>query len=461
MRNDRRMSDVEALMWNLEKDPHLSASIANVTLLDQTPDPDRLRARLTQAVAKVPRLRQRVVPALGRLAPPEWREDDDFDLDYHLRWVGLPAPGSMRQLLDLAATLVQTPFDRTRPLWEFVVVEGLEGDQAAMVQKLHHAIADGEGSIRMSEQFIDLARDATEPIAPDRPAPEPIATNLVETTMDTLTHQLRRGLGVVRRTVATSAGLLRDPLRAVGLAEDVVEVGRSAMRQVVVSDPARSPIWTERSLRRQVDTLQVPLDDAKRAAKALGGSLNDIFVTAAAGGAARYHRAMGAPVDELRITMPVSTRTDASAGGNAFTPTRVLLPVGIEDPAARFDAIRARLEVTKQERAIGVLDGLAGLANLLPTSVAVRLARQQVETVDFATSNVRGAPFPLYIAGARILANYPIGPTGGTAWNLTLMSYDGSLDMGLTTDLGAVSDPTLLRDSIEAEFAALIAAGAS
>ncbi len=99
------------------------------------------------------------------------------------------------------------------------------------------------------------------------------------------------------------------------------------------------------------------------------------------------------------------------------------------------------------------------MANLLPTSVSVRLARQQVETVDFATSNVRGAPFPLYIAGARIEANYPIGPTGGTAWNLTLMSYDGSLDMGLNADLGAVPDPERLRDAIAAEFAALIAAG--
>jgi diacylglycerol O-acyltransferase len=459
MRNDRRMSDVEALMWNLEKDPHLSASIANVTVLDTTPDPARLRARLERASAMVPRLRQRVVPALGRLAPPEWRDDDDFDLDYHLRWVALPTPGSMRQLLDLAATVVQTPFDRTRPLWEFVVVEGLEGDRAAMVQKLHHAIADGEGSIRMSEQFIDIARDATEPIAPERPVPDAIAGNLLETTVDTLTHQLRRGLGMARRTLEGSLSLMHDPRRVATLTEDVVELGRSALRQVVVSDPARSPLWQDRSLRRRIDTLQVPLEDAKRASKALGGSLNDIFVAAAAGGAGRYHRAKGAPVEELRITMPVSTRTDTSAGGNAFTPTRVLLPIGIDDPAERFTAIRERLEVTKRERAMGVIDGLAGVANLLPTSVAVRVARQQVETVDFATSNVRGAPFPLYIAGARILANYPIGPTGGTAWNLTLMSYDGQLDMGLNTDLGAVDDPTLLRDSIVAEFAALVAAG--
>jgi diacylglycerol O-acyltransferase len=460
LRNDRRMTDVEALMWNLEKDPYLSASIANVTVFDQPPDPDRLRARLERAVAMVPRLHQKVVPALGRLAPPEWRADPDFDLDFHLRWLALPAPGTMRQLLDLAASIVHDPFDRTRPLWEFVVIEGLEGDRAAMVQKLHHAITDGEGGIRMSEQFIDLARDATEPIAPDRPPPpEPLPSTLVDTAVDTATHQLRRGLGVANRAVGGGVGIVQDPRRALALAADVAELGRSALRQLVVSDHAHSPIWTARSLRRRVEVLQVPLAEAKAAAGVLGGSLNDLFVAAAAGGAGAYHRAAGAPVEELRITMPVSTRRDHSAGGNAFTPTRVLLPVGLEDPRQLFEAVRERLAVTKGERALSVVDGLAGVANLLPTSVSVRLARQQVETVDFATSNVRGAPFPLFIAGARIEANYPIGPTGGTAWNLTLMSYDGSLDMGLNADVLAVPDPDVLRDAIGAQFAALIAAG--
>ena len=459
MRNDRRMTDVEALMWNLEKDPHLSSSIANVTLLDQTPDPERLRARLQRATVQVPRLRQRVVPALGRLAPPEWRDEPDFDLDYHLRWSALPNPGSMRQLLDLTATFVGTPFDRTRPLWEFLVIEGLEDGRAAMIQKLHHAIADGEGSIRMSEQFIDIARDANEPIAPDRPVPEPIDTSLVGTTVDTLTHQLRRGLGIARRTVEGSAGLLRDPSHLLGLAGELAELGQSAMRQVVVSDPARSPVWTDRSLRRRIEVLQVPIEEAKAAAKELGGSLNDFFVAGAAGGAGAYHRKAGQPVEELRISMPVSTRKDGSAGGNAFTPTRVLVPAGIEDPAERFTAIRERLDTTKREKAMGLVSSVAGVANLLPTSVAVRFARQQVETVDFTTSNVRGAPFPLYIAGARILANYPVGPCAGTAWNLTLMSYDGHLDMGLNCDSGAVDDPELLRDLIAAEYDALLEAG--
>ncbi len=160
------MTDAEALMWNLEKDPYLSASIANVTILSQPPDRERLRSRLDRASSTIARLHQRVVPALGRMAPPEWRTDPDFDLDFHLRWVALPAPGTERQLLDLAAGIINDPFDRTRPLWEFVVVEGLEGGRAAMIQKLHHAIADGVGAIRISEQFIDLSPDATEAMSP-------------------------------------------------------------------------------------------------------------------------------------------------------------------------------------------------------------------------------------------------------------------------------------------------------
>jgi WS/DGAT/MGAT family acyltransferase len=455
------MSDVEALMWTLEKDPHLSASIANITLLDRVPDVDRLRTRLEHAVSAVPRLRQRVVPAPAHLAPPEWRDDPELDLHHHVRSLALPAPGSMRQLLDLASDIANRPFDRTRPLWEFVVVEGLDGGRAAMIQKLHHAIADGEGSIRMSEQFIDLERDATLSIVPPRAvSSDASGGGAVGGAVDTLTHNLRRGVGVARRAVGASADVALHPLRVPELVGDAVELGRSAGRQLLVVDHARSPLWTARSLRRQVEILQVPFDEAKAAAKALGGSLNDLFVTAAAGGAGAVHRAAGLPVEELRISMPVSTRGDGSAGGNAFTPTRVLVPVDIEEPRDRFAAVQARLAPTKHERALSLTGAMAGAAGLLPTSLLVRLARQQVETVDFTISNVRGAPFPLYIAGARMLANHPIGPTGGTAWNLTLMSYDGHLDLGLHVDVGAVADPVGLRDAIAAEMAALLAVGA-
>ena len=458
---ERRMSDAEALMWNLEKDPYLSSSFASLTILDQPPDFERFRSRIELAVEAVPRLRQRVAPVLGRLAPPAWTDDPDFDLDYHVRRLGLPSPGTERQLYDLASLLSVDPFERSRPLWAFVIVEGLEGGRAALFQKMHHTITDGEGGIRLSEQFIDIARDAEEPIV-KRKMPAPTAdapTNVVSAAVETAGHAARRQLGIARRGIGEAAGLVTSPTRLPRLGIDAVETARSLLRQMAVTDRAHSPLWTERSLRRRFETLRVPFDDARRTSKALGGTLNDFVVAGAAGGAGAYHRAKGTEVDELRVAMPISTRSNTSAGGNAFTPTRVLVPAGIVDPVERFSAVRERLTRTKGERAIGMVEAMAGVVNTLPTQLLVRFARQQVETVDFATSNVRAAPFDLYIAGAKILVNYPMGPTGGTAFNITLMSYAGSLDMGVNIDTAAIDDPDLLRTCLEDSFAELVAAG--
>jgi diacylglycerol O-acyltransferase / wax synthase len=455
-----RMSDLEALMWTLEKDPRLSSSIASLTILDRPPDRVRLRSRLALAVQGVPRLRQRVVPALGRLAPPEWRDDPDFDLDRHLRWIALPAPGDDAQLCELAAQMSAAVYDRTRPLWEFVVIEGLRGGRAAMLQRLHHTITDGEGGVRMSAQFLDLERDATEPMVTlDPVAPPPETGSMLETAAATVAHDARRALGVVRRAGETAAGLALDPPALVRTGSDVAATVQSAARQLAVTDPAHSPLWKHRSTRRHLEILSVPFDEAKVAAATLGGSLNDFFVAGATGAAGAYHRARGVEVDELRMAMPVSTRTDRSAGGNAFSPTRVLVPAGITDPRERFAEVHARLASTKSERGLALVQGAAGILNLLPTSVLVRVALNQVETVDFTTSNVRGAPFDLYLAGARIISNHPLGPLGGTAWNLTLMSYAGSLDMGLHVDTGSVDDPGGLKAALEASFDELLEAG--
>lgn len=459
MRADRRMTDLEAMMWNLEKDPYLSSTFGSVTILDRPIDVDRLLRRLAYTVSVVPRLRQRVAPALGRLAPPAWVDDAEFDLDYHVRQVALPEPGTTRQLFDLAALIVQDPFDRTRPLWEFVVIDGLEGGRSAMVQKLHHTITDGEGGIRLSEKFVDLERDAVDPAPEPTPAAEPADPNLLEVAVGTLGHGVRRTIGATQRAGSAAFHTVSAPDRLRSLPHDVVDVGRSVTRQLLITDRSHSPLWTARSLHRHFETLDVPFEDAKRAAKALGGSLNDFFVSGAADAAGRYHRDLDAPVAELRMAMPVSTRTDGSAGGNSFAPTRVLVPADAHTPPERFDEVRRRLTATKGEQAIGLVGGLAGFINVLPTSVVVRFTRQQVETIDFTTSNVRAAPFDLYIAGAKIEANYPMGPLAGTAFNLTMMSYRGALNMGLHVDRGAVAEPERLRSHLVDAYAELIAAG--
>jgi WS/DGAT/MGAT family acyltransferase len=455
-----RMSDLEALMWTLEKDPYLSSTFANVTILDRRPDVKRLRRRMERALAVVPRLRQRVVPSLGRLAPPEWRDDPDIDLDFHIRTIALPKPGSERQLFDLATVLAAEPFDRSRPLWRFTVVEGLTGRRAALVQQMHHTITDGEGAVRMSVQFLDFERDAPdpEPVAEVPPPDPPGPDSLLGTATDALGHITRRGLGMARRTIDEAGDMARHPDKALGLLAASGETAQSVARQAVVTDAAHSPLWTQRTLLRRLDVLKVPLDDTRAAAKALGGSVNDLFVAAVAGGAGAYHRERGHDVQELRMAMPISTREKGASTGNAFMPTRTLVST-IEDPEVRFHAVREQLGVTKAERSLRLVQSIAGLTNLLPTSVLVRAARSQTETVDFTTSNVRGAPFDLFIAGARIDANYPLGPVAGTAFNATVLSVAGSLDIGVHTDAGAVEDPAALRDAIAASFDELLALG--
>jgi diacylglycerol O-acyltransferase / wax synthase len=205
--------------------------------------------------------------------------------------------------------------------------------------------------------------------------------------------------------------------------------------------------------------LRVDLEAAKEAAHRLGGSLNDLYVTGVVRGVGAYHRSRGVPVEELRMSMPISTRTDKSAGGNAFTPLRVLVPTDVADPVEQFRAVRARVGTIKGERALSLAGSLTGVLTSLPSPLIAWLARSQVETVDFACSNVRGAPFDLYVAGAHVDANHAMGPTAGTACNVTLLSYGGSMDIGINSDTAAVEDPEALRDSIANGLVETIVAG--
>jgi WS/DGAT/MGAT family acyltransferase len=436
------MTDAEALMWVVEREPGLRSSFSNVTFLERLPDLARFRRRMLAAVAQIPRLRQRVVGMPGGLGPPAWVDDASFDLDYHVRHLGLPAPGTRRQLLDLASVLHEEAFDPDRPLWQFTIVEGLEGGEAALLAKMHHTISDGVGAIRLSAMFIDAEPDPEEPSEPAT-----VPSGPPTSWLDIASSALRRPVDLGRLAMGAAAGAVSNPAGALGTAVAVA-------RQAIVTDPARSPLWERRrSTTRRFETLTAELEPALRASKLLGGTFNDFYVTALAAAAGAYHRQMGTPVDELRATMPVSTRTDRSAGGNSFVPTRLLVPTAEEDPVRRFAVVHDRLTMVKRDPTLGAVDGVAAVAALLPAPLVRRIARSQVGTVDFAASNVRGAPFDLFIGGAPILANHPFGPTGGTAFNATVMSYRSSMDIGINCDAAAIDEPDRLRrclaDAIE------------
>jgi diacylglycerol O-acyltransferase len=438
MRFERRMSDSDALMWGIEKDPLLRSTITAVSLFDRPPDPKRLRERVERGTCLIPRLRQRVVSAPVVASPPRWVVDPNFDLDYHLRWVAAPAPGDRRALLDLAEPIGMQSFDRARPLWEFTVVEGLADGKAAVIQKLHHSITDGVGAVKLAMVLFDLEREPDDPghtpAAPDPEHPSPWGL-----TFEAWQHERRRRLGIARRSFMSATRAARRPaanLRSMGA------LAASAGRILAPATTPHSPVMTDRSLSVYFDTISVPLEDAKRAARAAGGKLNDAFLAAVCGGMRLYHERHGTTVAQLRTTMPISIRdeTTETLAGNQFVPARFLIPVGIRDPIARMRAIRELVAFQRNEPALTFTDGIAGILNRLPTAVVTQLFGSMLKGVDFVTSNVPGVPVPVFFAGAALESQMAFGPLTGAAVNVTLVSYLDDLHIGVNMDRAAIPD---------------------
>lgn len=445
-----RLSDFETLLWTLERDPQLASAFANITLLDRPADLDRMRVRMQRAAALVPQLRRRILTDPAGVASPRWVDDPDFTIERHVRGLTLEQPGDHDQLIQAAMAFCDRPFDAEHPLWEFLLVDGIVGTGGAMLQRFHHTIADGVGMMRMSEQFIDLERDPRDLDPVDFPAPMPLPSAL-RASRDALGHTLSRTITSIGQGLADAGEMLRHPARLGHEAQHTIEVTRALANEVTAMGHRRSPVWTARSGDHALRLLRVPFDDVRRVAKNHDVTINHVFVAAAAGGAGAYHNLAGAPVPELRMAMPVNTRTDRSAGGNAFGMARVLVPT-VSDPFERLRTTKDALGEARTGAGVSLMANLAVIANLLPANVLVTVTRSQVSSVDFTTSNVRGAPVPVYLAGALVESNHPIGPLAGTAFNLTMLSYNGSLDMGLHMDVAAISEPDLLARCVGDAF---------
>jgi WS/DGAT/MGAT family acyltransferase len=453
------MSDTEAIMWAVEKDPALRSDYCNLTVLEHVPEDDRMQQTITRAVAAIPRLGQRVVNAPLRIVPPAFADDPNLDLSAHVRRVALPGDGSHRALLDLCGSLAEQPFDRARPLWEFTLIEGLSGGRAALLQKIHHTITDGVGGLRLSLAFVDFEPDGP----PDVPAP--VANHDAHRDHSTPLDAARtavidaatRNVALARRTVGDASRMLTHPSELPRRAADTARLVRSLHRQVLSTEPARSDVMDGRSLSRRFDTYSISLPALQAAAHKLGGSINDAYVTGLAGALGRYHERFESGVDELRLAMPVSTRDRGDAAANRFVPARVVIPIQPSaDSAKLFELVRERLVVAKGERAIGAAEGLAVLFTGLPTAFLVAMTRAQTRATDFAATNLRGSPLPLYIAGAPMLANYPFGPRAATALNASVLSCCEDLNVGFNIDPAAITDTDAFMADVAESFGALL-----
>lgn len=451
---ESRMSDADALLWNIERDPVLRSTILGLWLLDQPPDRARLGRSVERATRLIPRLRQRVAANPFSIAPPRWEADPDFDVEFHVRQVALPGEAGEREVLDFLQPIAMQAFDRDRPLWELYVIEGLAGGRAALAIKLHHAISDGVGLVQMTGQLVETWRTPDPKRTPRSmpPLPEPRYLSRSERFLDALGYERRkqvgRALGVVETLREGLPEAIRDP---VGAGRELAEALASVSRLLrPVSEPL-SPLLRGRSTRLHLHTLAVPLDGLKAAARKAGGRVNDAFVAAAVEGLRRYHERHGVVVERLRMTMPINVRGEqkGDVAGNQFVPARFEVPVNVLDPVERMRRIGELVRREREEPALPLVDEIASLLNRFPAAVSTQVFGSMLKGVDFVTSNVPGPPFEVYASGGRIDSISGFGPLSGSAANITLFSYHGRCGIGVNTDAAAVPDPDVFRDCLD------------
>jgi WS/DGAT/MGAT family acyltransferase len=457
--DQRFMRASDAFSWYMEEDPVLRSTVVAIAWLDRTPDWPTLAARMERATRQAPMFRQRVLDLPGRLTPPRWTDVSDFDLSWHLTRVRADEPGDDSFVMDFARREAMTGFDRMHPLWRLTLIESLPGGAAALVMKIHHSLTDGIGGVQLARLVFDVEREPGSPVRPAPVPPPPVepVPSAAGLLAERIGWRVSRSFGALSRQAgALIPGLVsaaRRPLPAAAAAGRGVA---SIARTVAPVRRTLSPLMTGRSLKRQLASLSVPLAELKAASAAAGGSLNDGFLGAVTGGLRIYHERHGVAVEHLRVTMPVSLRTEADpAGGNRMTLMRFAVPVGERHPARRVAEVRRATMQARQEPSLGVTDAIAGALNLLPAGFIGSMLRN----VDFVASDVPGFNRPVYLAGARVERYEAYGPTTGTAVNVTLLSYDGRCYVGVTLDCLAVPDTGMFMDCLAAGFEEMLSLG--
>jgi diacylglycerol O-acyltransferase / wax synthase len=437
--------------------------VASVTVFDgPAPHYDELREHLESRLHLVPRCRQRLADVPLDQGRPVWVDDPHFNLRYHLRHAGLPAPGSEEQLKNLAGRVFAQRLDRTKPLWELLLVDGLENDRFALIAKSHHALVDGISAVDITTVLFDDAPDIP-PIAPPRRpwAPRPLPTPaqlLSDALLERATRpaELARSARAVVRAPRQLLRDARDGLQAVG-----------ALAFAGLRPPPPTPLNVAVGPHRRYTWVDAELVELQRIKDALGGTVNDAVLAVVAGALGRFFRHRGVDTDGLVLTVlvPVSVRAESAQGalGNEVAAMWALMPVGIEDPVRQHAAIRdARAELEDERQAIDArtLTELAGFASPTIMSQAARLQQRQ-RFFHLVVTNVPGPQQPLYLLGRRLRALYPVVPLAGRqALGVAVMSYDGRLGFGLLGDYDALADLDTLADFLRTSIDAL-AAGAS
>jgi diacylglycerol O-acyltransferase / wax synthase len=417
---------------------------------------DHVRSRLHL----VPRYRQKLATPPLETGRPLWVDDPSFNLEYHVRHTALPPPGTEQQLFLLAARIASQQLDRSKPLWENWLVEGLSDGRFALISKTHHSLVDGISGVDLATVLFDLQREPKQPaeeLEPWQPQPEPSGAELVAAgikgMVTTSVGLTARAIGAVARP-ATTLGALRDAAEGIG---EIAWAGLNPAPET----PLNVPIGPH----RRYAVVRQELSQYKEVKDKLGGTVNDVVLTVVSGALATWLRSRGVRTEglEMRALVPVSVRTKAQRNtlGNQLTVMRGPLPVYIDDPVARLRVVRAAMDGLKESKqAVGAAT-LTAVNDLAPPTVLAQASRLNFSTrlFNLIVTNIPGPQVPLYVLGRQLEDLFPVAfLPENHALAIAIMSYNGGIDFGLLGDYDALPDIDVIAEGIAVALDELLTA---
>ncbi len=466
----KQLSGLDTSFLRMET-PTTYGHVASLAVFDPSTAPrpvtfDDVRNLVLERIHLVAPFRRRLVEVPLGIDCPFWIEDPDFDIDFHLRHIAVPPPGDQTQLAELAVRIAARHLDRSRPLWEMYVIEGLEGGRIAELTKIHHACIDGVEGAEILGVLLDM-----EPEAPPAQPPaeawqwerEPSQLSMLGRGLLGLTSRPRVGMRLARHAVPSLGTISRNfalPIPGLRPRDDVLS-------RPSVTAP-RTPFNGIITPHRRWAFGTLALSDIKAVKNKTGATVNDVVMTLCAGALRRWlikHEAL--PDGPLLAMVPVSVRVedDKGTGGNRISAMVAVLPTDQADPLRRLQEMQAEMVIAKHEHGALPAALLQDFAAFTPPSVLgmanrvaarARLMDRVNLPFNVVISNVPGPQFPLYTSGARMEGIYPISAiTDGVGLNMTLMSYNGGLDFGLVADREMVPDIWSMIDALEEELETL------
>jgi WS/DGAT/MGAT family acyltransferase len=420
-------------------------------------DMERIKQHIASKLQYIPRYRQRLAFVPYNRAPV-WIDDDSFNFDFHVRHTSLPRPGTDEQLKNLAGRIVSQQLDRSKPLWELWVAEGLEGGRFALIAKIHHCMIDGISGVDLTTILLNVFPTSEVEPAPEWvPRPAPTSTELA---VSTLARTARRNVD----TLTSLGEAVREGRELVESLAHRAGAVTSSLKSGWLSMATKTPLNPEIGPNRRFDWTEIPLARVKAVKDALGGSLNDVVLAITAGAIRHFlevERGFATDGVEFRAMAPVSVRKADQQGtlGNQVAMWLVTLPIDEPDPFARLAKIsEATLHLKRTDQALGA-STIVELSRGTPLpllSLATRLAGSAIRPFNMTVTNIPGPQFPMYLLEAKMLSNFPIVPLWARhGLGIALFSYDGKLMWGLHADYDAVPDTPAFVAAIHHSFGLL------